>query len=421
MKTLSLIMIFTIAGCSMKETLDKNRRTMDEVSKTKIEVTGGKDVFTVFHYNIKELDTKKVADQTNSQHGLVKGILKQYPIDILSLNEIQYDLPNVPNSNFHTKGENIAKLRDLFELDQLKYEAFYPANTGNNAIPKPDGSYYDNPGDPEARANADQVNFGTMPSQYSTGAMFKFPKVRETVITDLKWKDFNPNIDISKFAQADGKPLPEEMQLFDKNFTDAVLDINGKEVHLILLHTVPSFHFGNMKTPNYERNRDQLRFMEWYLTGSTDIKVNLSKIRPLKKDTYFIAVGDWNVAYDSTTQPGGAVLRSLFKKTKIWTKSENLLTFTNEGSGFEPDGMKLMLDYMVVSKNISVISGNIVHPNMKRYEAGCDRRPMQPRRGYVVKTYKKNRKTCYVYVPMEHVMYKQASDHYPLFGTFRLD
>ena len=74
----------------------------------------------------------------------------------------------------------------------------------------------------------------------------------------------------SQFTGGDGLPLRSDITLFDKNFTHVILDVEGKDLHVILLHSVPAYHFGNKKSPNYARNADQLRFLEWFLTGKTD-------------------------------------------------------------------------------------------------------------------------------------------------------
>ena len=244
--------------------------------------------FKLFHYNIKELDTTKLSAK-NDQIAAVKAVLKDESFDILSINELQYDYPGVPNSRYRSKGQNLKKLGRLLGLGHLKNSVFYPANTGKNAQTKPDGTYYTQ-GNNEARRAADQVNFGIFPGQYSTGALFKYKKERVKVFTDIAWKTVNPKIDLRHFSDANGNHYPQDMSLFDKNFTDVTLNIKGKRVHLILFHTVPAYNFGNDKGLNIERNRDQLRFLEWYLTGKTDINIKIPGVRPLRKNSYFVAV-----------------------------------------------------------------------------------------------------------------------------------
>lgn len=379
------------------------------------------DEIKILHYNIKELDSTKINHGVkDEQLQAVQNILNTHQFDIVSFNEVQYDLPNVPDNAHKSKGENLQKLKVLFGLDSFLYESFNIANTGLKAKTKTDGTYYVIPNTAEARAHADQINFGTLPGQYSSGALFKYKKVKEVVINDLKWKDFNPNVDLSAYKTATGASLPSDMELFDKNLTDITMEVNGKELHLILLHTVPAFHFGNKHSVNYLRNAEQLKFLEWYLTGSTDFDVKLSGIKPLAKDSYYVATGDWNTELSNISNPGSKVLKNLFKKSKLWI-DEKELTFTNEGGGFEEKPMRLMLDYIVYSKNIDILDAKILHPNFQRIDLGCNGQipTMQPV-GFILETYKRNGKQCNVFIHHSYKRYKQASDHYPIWGHFKL-
>ena len=44
--------------------------------------------------------------------------------------------------------------------------------------------------------------------------------IDEKIIADLKWKDFNPHIDFSKYRTPTGRKFPKDMLLFDKNFIE---------------------------------------------------------------------------------------------------------------------------------------------------------------------------------------------------------
>jgi len=375
-----------------------------------------KSTLNILHYNIKELDSTKLTND-NKQLKKVKEIVSLYEPELLFINEIQYDIDGAPNDNFKTNGENLNKLNSILGT-QLKYISFYPANTGKNAKRNSQGEYYSDPNSPGARDFADQVNFGTIPHQYSSGLLSKYPIVEEKVITDIEWKAFNPQIDLTKFTTGDGKALPSDMELFDKNFLDVTLDVKGKMIHVIVLHTVPAYHFGNKKSPNYLRNRDQLRFLEWYLSGKTDIDVTLLGIKPIKGES-FIAAGDWNV--DPTSDnPGSAVLKRIFDKSNPWI-SPSEMDFTNEGSGYSPKPFRLMLDYLISSKDLNFDQGKIIHPNFSRTELGCDDKiESKTLDGYQLKAYKDNGKTCSVLIHDSYINMKEASDHYPIYGEISL-
>jgi endonuclease/exonuclease/phosphatase family metal-dependent hydrolase len=376
----------------------------------------------VVHYNIKELSTDKIDDQNNLQLKNAARVLRDYPFDVISLNEIQFDREGVPTPLQTTRGENIKKLAKTFGVSEYN-SAFYPANTGENAKKKKDGSYYTNANTKNARDHADQLNFGVFPHQYSTGALFKYKIISEVVVKDIKWKDFNPNVDLNKFRQSNGKKFPKEMKLFDKNFTDIVLDVDGHEVHFIFLHTVPAYHFGNKKSPNYKRNADQLRFLEWYLTGATDINVNVRSLKPLSPKDTFIAMGDFNTDINNPKNEGTTVLARLFKKTNTFIKQSEM-NFTNEGGSYSPRPFRLMLDYIVSSKNLEPVAGGIIHPDWKkREELGCDGMPKlipPPELALVGYLDKKKKQECWVLVDRKYQILKDTSDHYPIWGHFKL-
>lgn len=375
----------------------------------------------VVHYNIKELSTDKIDNKNHLQVKNAALVLKEHPFDVLSLNEIQFDREGVPTPLQTTRGENIKKLASYFGVPEFT-SAFHPANTGERAKKQKNGSYYTNAASKEARAHADQINFGLFPHQYSTGALLKYKVISEVIVKDIKWKDFDPNLNLDQFRTPKGKKFPEDMKLFDKNFTDIVADVDGHEVHFIFLHTVPAYHFGNKKSPNYKRNADQLRFLEWYLTGATDIEVNLSSLKPLSSKDTFIAMGDFNTDINNLENEGSVVLNRLFKKSNTFIKTSEM-SFTNEGGSYSPKPFRLMLDYIISSKNLEPVAGGIIHPDWKkREELGCNGMPkMLPPSDLALVGYidQKKKLECWVLVDKQYQTLKEASDHYPIWGHFK--
>jgi len=376
--------------------------------------------YTVVHYNIKELDSQKLR-QNSEQVGHVKNVLGQFDYDILSLNEVQYDLPSVPSQDYQSTGKNIELIKQILNKNSFE-SVFYPANTGLRAKRKKDGTYATNPNSKEARSLGDQQNFGIFPAEYSTALMSRFPIKKIVEIHDLKWKTFNPQLNLKPFANAQGRPLSEEMELFDKNFTDATLLIEGKEVHLILLHTVPAYHFGNKKSVNLFRNLEQLRFLEWYLSGETDrqIPTNLP-ISPLAKDSNFIALGDFNTGYLSSASDqvnGSQVLARLKQRFQFWMQSPD---FSNESDGFSPAPMRLQLDYIIFSGDLQVVDGGIAHPESHFTDLGCNSSASPKAASEMLEvSYKKDGEICRAYVTREYFEAKKSSDHFPLWAKFKI-
>jgi hypothetical protein len=375
----------------------------------------------ILHYNIKELSSSKIKNG-HDQLRAVKEVLKPYQFDILSLNEIQYDLPNVPSKEFTSTGQNLLKLqKQLLGPEQYSY-VFAPANTGQNAKRNNNGVYFENPNTPIARDHADQVNFGTMPAQYSTGALINRKVLKYNIINKLKWLDFNPKIDFSSYKLANGENIPNEIELFDKNFTDFTIEHDGKVVHILLLHTVPSYHFGNKFSINDKRNADQLRFLEWYTTGKTDFPVNIQGVSPLPKNSYYIIMGDLNVSVFDEESEGKLVLENIFSKTNPWMKLSEK-DYTNEASHFGPKPHRLLLDYIIASTNIKSINGKIIRPTDSRINLGCLPKKdsdKNKKNDMIEATYIENGKECSALISRNDYNLKIASDHFPLYGEFIL-
>ncbi|OUR96460.1 hypothetical protein A9Q84_08915 [Halobacteriovorax marinus] len=378
-----------------------------------------KSFLKIVHYNIKELNTVKLNSESK-QLASVRAILNRFDSDILSINEIQYDLPNIPNDNFQTEGKNLDTLALKLGRKDIS-SVLRPANTGKNARKRKNGTYHSNFSAKNSRKFADPVNFGIFPAQYSTGALIsnKLKILNVKTINELKWKQFNPKAKITRFTDASGKKLTNKMELFDKNFTDILVEKDSIKFHIILLHTVPAFHFGNKKSPNYERNADQLRFLEWYLTGSTNIKVGKTNITPLTSKDLFIAIGDWNTELSNTKNPGSEVLRSLEKKVTFWLDSSLAeIGHTNESGSFAPRKLQLQLDYIAFSRHFKIRSAGIYHPKEGRRELGC----LEKKEGRDIRSYfdRKQGRTCYATFSKDYLELKEASDHFPIWVNLGL-
>lgn len=372
------------------------------------------DTFTLLHYNIKELDSVKIL-QGDKQLEYVKKIIQKYDSDLISLNEVQYDNLGIPSSDIKTTGKNLEKLAKLWSLNNRDF-SFHPANTGKNAKQRSNGEYFIRPHTAEARAHADQVNFGVMPGQYSTGLISKLKIIDQKIISKLKWKDFNPKADFSEYKLANGEPIPNDIELFDKNFSDITVMVGDKKLHVILLHTVPAFGFGNKHSINIFRNAEQLRFLEWYLTGKTDFPVNL-KINSLVQGESYIATGDFNVSI-SDKKEGAIVLNRLLANSSPWIAKDKM-TFTNESSSFAPKPFRLMLDYIITSKDIETVEGEIIHPVFSREDPDCNKKKYVEYLNHIPVTYTQDGKPCKALIHEQYFMFKKASDHYPIWGKFR--
>lgn len=388
--------------------------------------------FRLLHYCVTNLDSAKIRE-SSAQLDSIRNVIKRYDFDILSLNGIQYDFVGVPNASFCTEGKNLGALLAKWGLTHLT-EFFTPSNIGATAKPGPTGQYFRDAGEPGALSYVDDVNFGTMPGQLSTGVATKYMVVDKKVFTRLLWKDFNRDLDLRPFRSSTGNAYSEQVYLFDKSFSDVTLRVGHRYLHLILLHPTPSYHFGNPLSINELRNAEQLKFLEWYVSGATDRDVQLPGITPLTPDDYFIVVGDLNTDVNNTSCQGSVVLRRLLNKFTPWMKIDET-SFTNEAPHFGPRPLRLTLDYMIASTNIEIVNGGVLYPDLARCELGCTAPPYDPPEGKNLVAYGLNeanlvgeaRQTLrhedggrhYALVDSDYVLFKQASHHYPIFGEYR--
>lgn len=424
---LSIIVLLFLTSCAnFLPSADENKKQSVQKNSKTNKVQGSGEQISIFHYNIKELTSGKLLDSKNQQLLAVKQVMKDQRFDVLSINEIQYDLPGVPALEFNSQGENLTRLMEVLELAPTGWsQIFAPANTGTRARRNLDGAYFAEESK-EARLHADPLNYGLFPAQYSTAGLIRGRINEKAIINELRWIDFNPKAKPENYSLADSRPVPVDIVLFDKNFNHAITTFHGKTFHIIFLHTVPSYHFGNQNSPNYERNADQLRFLEWYVTGETEFKVPLDRARwPLiEPNDAVVVVGDLNADINQKDNPGGMVLKRLMTKLKPWMKNPGP---TNESSGFAPKPFQLLLDYILVSQNLDITEAGVIRPDAAPIYLGCDpatitRLRPKLRAGREIIEYfdRTKKKTCYGTVSKAYYDTKVASDHFPIYATLKI-
>jgi len=380
----------------------------------------------VLHYNIFELDTEKLKEidlgnKIPEQLSALKSLVAPYDFHLLSINELQYDLQGVPYPTFLTQGMNLSNFTHWLRPDKGWDGHFVEANTGKEAKRISPQSFATSK-DEGARFYADPNNYGLFPGQYSTGLSSRYPIKERISIKDLPWNVFNPKISLAKYRNGQKEKLPSDLSLFDKAFMDTVIEVNHKRIHIITFHTVPAYHFGNKNSPNYQRNRDQLRFLEWYLTGKSDIatKESYNGIKHLDKDDIYIAMGDWNTDINQKN-PGSEVLKRMAKTNRFFPEH----SITWEASGYNPDRMSMRLDYIFYSEHLRLHKAQVIRPEEKRLLLGCGKNslPMKkndPTRA-LVNYVNKQGQTCRVSIDSEFKKAKEASDHFPIYAEFKFN
>ena len=259
-----------------------------------------------------------------------------------------------------TTGMNLGILYErLSGKEGENHRVFHPGNCGMHGGAKKmiDGSYSNvrNPEEGVKMEYGDPVNcLATLPGQYGVGFWSKYKIDQVKFISKLKWKEFNPSVDFSKYLDQKGeKRLPEDTTLFDKCCMVVTVSIQGHPVKFGVLHTVPATGFGVPKTSNIDRNGDQIAFLEWLVTGEKEAPYSVDvlddegkRVEPLKKEERVVILGDLNVDFRAQV-PGGERLQ----------KFANDPFYTVFPRGVATDG-DLQLDYLI-TRNLRLEAFNI--------------------------------------------------------------
>jgi endonuclease/exonuclease/phosphatase family metal-dependent hydrolase len=326
------------------------------------------EALRMVHWNIKELDSVKLSMPEHLQVEAAAAILRGLEADLLSINEVHCDPGRDNLGDF---------LRHCDPEKKLPHYRLSPSNTGLRSDP--------------ARKIPDRSNFGWFPGQYATGFASRFPLEKTLEIQKLRWKEWDPGVDLSSFNL--GGVSPDEIELFDKSFTVHWLKLDGRSLAVICLHTVPAFHFGQEKSPNAVRNCAQLEFLRWYLVGEPRADLSALGIEPLPKDQAFIALGDFNCPLRDVNCPGGPVLLSLLAHPRIHPEvahiSKNILwdlprfdpAITFFADGWDYNRLPTELDYVLVSREFKIHQLSVVFANPDRrihglYDPDSDLTPL---------------------------------------------
>jgi hypothetical protein len=331
----------------------------------------------VFHYNLCEARTTELDDPENERiNALAKTIVKLANGEVptfASFNELQYDIPGVPNKTHTSLGQNLTILYDRVQAltdSKEMFETtttFKPGNCGvcGRAKKMPDGNYCNSRDATleELWEYGDSIGcLATLPAQYGVGFWSNHKVVDVRVISKLQWKEFNPEIDLTNYLDQKGDSLPEDITLFDKCCMIVKVNIQGKLIHFVVLHAIPAYNFGSEKSANIARNGDQLGFLEWLLVKNTRIKPPIlyddtgRVLEPIPIDETVIATGDLNEDSTRIDHPGAKHLINIHNDPKYhifpWQQPTEISKHGDEI-------IELQLDYMISGGNaIEVVSGS---------------------------------------------------------------
>lgn len=343
----------------------------------------------IVHYNTDGINSSDLELGKKSSKVLaLKSVLKDLDPDILSLSGVEFERDK----------SNIDKILEFASLQQWflgipKFWKRYQTKT----YPPGEG-------------------------KYSGGLITVIKVLSMTSFDQVLWKDFNPNRKLETFDMPDGTAVrPDSIKLFEKGFTDFVLEISGKEVHVIAFDATPFLSKGNMKTSNYIRNEDQLLFLEWYLTGRTTFDVpKIPFVTPLpeQKSQTFLALGSWFTDYKNVNNSGSVVINRLREKNTMFVDPGSA---TYLSGGFDQTRFVGYFDYIIASSDLDVKTAGVAFPESHRQDLGCEKDQgdhKKPPQGMSLTSYAQGDKKCQVFVSDDYFTYRTSSRHFPVWAEF---
>jgi 3-phytase len=233
--------------------------------------------------------------------------MARYDADIVSLNEVQFDIADVPTAGLPgaaaatpgaiaIDGEpagNAARLAERIaavdpELDYAHSVLFL----GNS------GFRYE--GDTGGHAELEMRGFGEWNGRFNLGLISRHEILADEVriVHDYPWHQV-PGNSIATIESELGIAIPDDFPIFEKALHVVPVKLDtGAVIHFVLAHPVSS----GFNAMNPYRNRDEIHAISLFLSGE------LPGIDPLPEDAHFVVVGDLN-ADPEDGDGDGTVLR----------------------------------------------------------------------------------------------------------------
>ncbi len=272
------------------------------------------DKLRIAQFNIRELTTAKLLDANNKQVNSAAELIARFDADILSINEIQYALKDVPDAGLpgattarpgalatgDDPANNAARLAArVTEVDadvEYPYAAMFLGNSG-----------FAYTGSTGGHAELATRGFGEWQGRFNSALLSKHEILVDDVrvIHDYPWHDV-PDNSLADMEAALGIAVPADYPIFEKAlFVVPVKLEDGTVLHMVLAHPVSS-GFNDL---NPYRNRDELHAISLFLTGE------LPGVEPLPADAHFIVIGDLNS--DPEDGEGGGGIHALLEHPLI--------------------------------------------------------------------------------------------------------
>ncbi|WP_018409865.1 endonuclease/exonuclease/phosphatase family protein [Methyloversatilis thermotolerans] len=249
-----------------------------------------------------------VARRIQQAHNVAE-IIQRVNVDVLLVNEFDFDLNGTPTASSQAMGagysSNAAKLfQDNFlsaahgnavrgTTTGIQYAYRYTPNTNTGLA-----SGFDLNNNGVVAGGDDAYGFGNFAGQYGFTIYSKYEIVSVRSFQTFLWKDMPGNLLTSdptgnKLTDFYSQEEIDALRLSSKNHVDVTVRINGQDVHFLTAHPTPPT-FDGAEDRNGKRNHDEIRFWADYIAGADYIYDDQGNTGGLAAGAKFVIAGDYN-------------------------------------------------------------------------------------------------------------------------------
>lgn len=331
-------------------------------------------------YNVEDLRTENLLSPDNPRLREIARQIRELHPDIILINEIDYDWPadsaNVGGLNGERFVENYLAAGDS---GSIQYHAFMPpSNTGvasgfdldrsGKVVTTPPSPHPASNGDVAGRAyGGDAWGFGMYPGQYAFAILvsdrFEIDETGVRTFRHFRWSDL-PDALQPRIPES-GEPWysPDawsEFPLSSKTHVDLPIFLDGSTVlHVLASHPTPPA-FDGPEGRNKRRNHDEIRFWSYYLADAPFLVDDRDRRGGLAPSERFVIMGDLNADPAEGGSMGNPIGIYLFSDPRVngdFVPKGNIAV-----DDLDPDDTArwgLRVDYILPSKNITIVDGGI--------------------------------------------------------------
>ena len=346
-------------------------------------------------FNVEDVRTSDLVGEGHERLTQIAEAIQEIRPDILLINEIAYDYPELAPGDGLPPGSNATRLVKSFlslpareDLRPLAYTVYQPTtNTGLHSGFDLDNSgdqrgQYESPapsdasGSPPRQTAADREygndcwGFGTFPGQYGMALLVRDGfRIREEGIRTYQqflWSSM-PDALVPRDRLGNAWYSPEEWGAFRlSSKTHALIPVeleDGRIVSVLISHPTPPA-FDGPEGRNKNRNHDEIRLLSGIVGDEQWVVDDAGRVGGVEPGTPFVILGDLNADSDEGSSVGDPVGKYL-----SYSRSQERITVPVADSAgvaafpeLDPDdtarfGMRV--DYVLPSEDFDIVGSGI--------------------------------------------------------------